>query len=253
MFEQALLPSAEKGARGLSLMASLSLQMAMVGAAFLVPLFFIEALPLVRLNRALIAPPVPPPPPHIRLVPVPANWAPPQIRAGRLYAPPRVPERVNHIVDQELPDAGAVEGSVQTAGLSGPNVVGSISTLVEQFSNRPVAAPPEPKPVAQPAPPPAPVGPVRVGGDVQTAKLIKQVKPPYPPLAKQARIQGTVKLMGVISKEGTIVQLQVLSGHPLLVQAAVDAVRQWVYRPTYLNREPVEVIAPIDVHFTLSQ
>ena len=77
--------------------------------------------------------------------------------------------------------------------------------------------------------------------------------PAYPPLAKQARVSGTVRLIGVIAKDGTMQQLQMVSGHPLLVQAALDAVRQWLYRPTLLNGQAVEVIAPIDVIFTLSQ
>ena len=88
---------------------------------------------------------------------------------------------------------------------------------------------------------------------VQMAKLINRVMPLYPPLAKSARISGVVHLIGIISKDGTIRNLQVVSGHPLLTKAAVDAVSQWVYKPTLLNNEAVEVIAPIDVNFTLSQ
>ena len=75
----------------------------------------------------------------------------------------------------------------------------------------------------------------------------------YPPLAKQARISGVVHLNAVIAKDGTIQDLKVISGHPLLIQAAMDAVRQWVYAPTLLNGEPVEVVTQIDVNFTLSQ
>jgi periplasmic protein TonB len=82
--------------------------------------------------------------------------------------------------------------------------------------------------------------------------MVRRILPVYPPLAKQARVSGTVRLQGIISKEGTIQQLQVVSGHPLLVPAAIEAVKQWIYRPTLLNGEPVEVIAPIDVNFTLS-
>src|SRR5206468_10196521 len=109
-----------------------------------------------------------------------------------------------------------------------------------------------------PPPPPvkeAPKGPSRitVGGNVQAANLVKKITPNYPPLAKQARIQGTVKFTAVISKDGTIQNLQLVSGHPLLVPAATEAVKQWVYRPTLLNGEPVEVITQIDVNFTLSQ
>jgi protein TonB len=81
--------------------------------------------------------------------------------------------------------------------------------------------------------------------------LIASPKPPYPPLARQARIQGTVKLEAVISKEGTIENLTVVSGHPLLIQAALDAVKQWRYRPTMLNGVAVEVVTTIDVNFTL--
>ena len=83
--------------------------------------------------------------------------------------------------------------------------------------------------------------------------LLKKVVPIYPSLARQARVSGTVQLIGVIAKDGTIQQLQVVGGHPLLVKAAVDAVRQWIYRPTLLNGQAVEVIAPIDVIFTLGQ
>ena len=94
---------------------------------------------------------------------------------------------------------------------------------------------------------------IRVGGNVQAANLIRQVKPNYPPLAKQARIQGTVKFNAVIAKDGTIQNLTVVSGHPMLVQAALEAVKQWLYKPTLLNGEPVEVITTIDVNFTLNQ
>jgi len=75
----------------------------------------------------------------------------------------------------------------------------------------------------------------------------------YPPLARQARIQGTVRFSAIIGKDGTIQNLQLVSGHPLLVQSATDAVKQWVYQPTQLNGEPVEVITQIDVNFTLTQ
>ena len=94
---------------------------------------------------------------------------------------------------------------------------------------------------------------VTVGGAVQSAKLIKQVVPTYPQSARQLRISGVVHLLGSIAQDGTIRRLQVLSGHPLLMQAALDAVSQWIYRPTILNGHPVEVEAPIDVIFTLSR
>ncbi len=85
------------------------------------------------------------------------------------------------------------------------------------------------------------------------ANLIRQIGPIYPPMAKQARIQGTVKFNAVIAKDGTVQNLTLQSGHPMLVQAALEAVKQWLYKPTMLNGDPVEVITTIDVAFTLSQ
>jgi protein TonB len=95
--------------------------------------------------------------------------------------------------------------------------------------------------------------PIRIGGNVQAANLIRKVQPVYPPLAKQARIQGTVRFTAIIGKDGTIQNLQLVTGHPLLVEAARSAVSQWQYKPTLLNGEPVEVVTQIDVNFTLSQ
>jgi protein TonB len=90
-----------------------------------------------------------------------------------------------------------------------------------------------------------------VGGNVQAAKLVYGPKPIYPPLARQARISGTVRLQAIIAKDGTVIELQVLSGPALLVQAATDAVRQWRYQPTLLNGEPIEVVTTVDVIFSL--
>jgi len=81
--------------------------------------------------------------------------------------------------------------------------------------------------------------------------LVHQVKPLYPPIAMQARIQGTVVLQAVIGKDGTVQDLHLISGHPMLAPAAIEAVRQWRYRPYLLNDEPVEVDTQINVNFTL--
>jgi protein TonB len=92
--------------------------------------------------------------------------------------------------------------------------------------------------------------PIKVGGNLQAGNLVKSVTPVYPPLAKAAHIQGVVRFTALIAKDGTVRNLQLVSGHPLLVQAATAAVRQWVYRPTLLNGEPMEVITQIEVNFT---
>ena len=114
-----------------------------------------------------------------------------------------------------------------------------------------------------PAPPAPPRGPItaqagsserlRVGANLQAEKLLTKITPAYPPLAKQAAVQGTVSLTVTIAGDGVVKGVQLISGHPLLVAAATDAVRQWVYRPTLLNGQPVEVVTQVDVNFTLAQ
>jgi TonB family protein len=97
------------------------------------------------------------------------------------------------------------------------------------------------------------VGRIRVGGNVQAARIRNRVQPVYPVAARQARIDGVVRLRVIIAKDGTITQMEVVSGHPLLVQAALDAVRQWVYEPTLIDGRPVEVDTVIDVFFQLNK
>jgi protein TonB len=159
-------------------------------------------------------------------------------------APREIPKQVAII--QEDPNAVLPSAASVTTGVPGgiPGVGG--------LGNLGVAPPPPP--------PPPPVKavetrkePLRVGGNVQAANLIRRVTPQYPALAKSARIQGTVRFTAIIGKDGTIQNLQLVSGHPMLVPAATEAVKQWVYKPTLLNGEPVEVITQIDVNFTLSQ
>ena len=93
---------------------------------------------------------------------------------------------------------------------------------------------------------------VRVSQGVSQGLLIHKVQPTYPPLARQARVQGTVVLQAVIGKDGTIENLRVVSGHPMLTSSALEAVKQWRYKPYYLNGEPVEVDTTINVNFTLA-
>jgi TonB family protein len=107
-----------------------------------------------------------------------------------------------------------------------------------------------------PSPPPPSGSPrqerIRVAGNVQQNNLIHKVDPVYPPLARQARIQGTVRLVAIIGRDGSVRNLELVSGHPLMVEAARQAVMQWLYKPTILNGQPVEVVTQIDVVFALS-
>jgi TonB family protein len=105
--------------------------------------------------------------------------------------------------------------------------------------------------VGQQTPPPHVEGPITVGGRVQAAKLISQTQPVYPVIARQARISGTVALAVIITPDGHVQQISVVSGHPLLRQAALDAVKEWVYQPTLLNDQPVAVSTTVDVIFSV--
>jgi len=107
--------------------------------------------------------------------------------------------------------------------------------------------------VAPPGTPPPPPDTIHVGADVQASNLVSQAPVTYPPLARAARVQGTVRFQATLSKDGHVENLQLLSGPPLLVQAAMESVRQWVYKPTLLNGQPVSVVTTIDVNFTLPQ
>jgi protein TonB len=92
---------------------------------------------------------------------------------------------------------------------------------------------------------------MRLDSEVALGRIIYKPNPEYPPLAKAARIQGKVLLEALIGKDGTVEELNVLSGHPMLVKSAMEAVRQWRYQPTRVKAEPVEVITEIDINFTL--
>ena len=147
----------------------------------------------------------------------------------------------------ETPSAGTA-GVV--SGVPGGGVGGTADSVLGSIISSSLPPPP-------PAPPPPPVKKklptkrIRVGGNVAKARLVSQVRPRYPPLARQARIQGTVKFSVVISKDGSIQKLEVMSGHPLLVPSAMAAVKQWRYEPTLLNGEAVEILTNVDVNFTL--
>lgn len=252
MFEQTFVDGTSKTRKPWTVLLSFLLQMAAIGILVLIPLIYTETLPRAMLTSSLTAPPPPPPPPP------PPQAAPPvqkvkviprQFDANRLMAPKQIPKEIAMIKEEDMPPpsagvVGGVAGGVP--GGAGGGVIGGIIGAVPSAAPPP---PPPPKVVEKPVTPQR----IRVGGNVQAANLVRKVTPVYPPLAKQARIQGTVRFTAIIGKDGTIQNLQLVTGHPLLVAAAQEAVRQWVYKPTLLNGEPVEVVTQIDVNFTLSQ
>ena len=124
----------------------------------------------------------------------------------------------------------------------------------ESTISRVAVAPPRPPPPPRPeAPNPQVATPqrIRIGGSLQEQQLIHKVEPLYPQLAREARIQGTVRFVAIIARDGHVQNLQMVSGHPLLVESARQAVAQWVYRRTLLNGQPVEVVTTVDVTFAL--
>jgi TonB family protein len=120
-------------------------------------------------------------------------------------------------------------------------------TLADEMSRQTAA------PGAPAAAPSGAISRIKVGGNVQALRIVTKVAPVYPQLAKSARVEGVVHLAAIIGQDGTMQELHSLGGPALLIQAAMDAVKQWVYAPTLLNGEPVAVETTIDVNFTLNQ
>ena len=231
-----MLLSSAPGKKAGALAVSLSAQTLAVGTLLLIPLFYTDHLPFVPLQIPRFLPATPPPPPVTKPEVTPQR----QVRsrvAGVFRSPTTIPplsQSPDIVDDAPAPDLIDARPVIPL----GPSA----------FLTQVIPPPPLPR-----VPEPEPSKPVTVTSDIQSAKLLRKVIPIYPQFAVMARVSGTVHLMGTIGKDGMIEQLQVVSGPPMLVQAAMDAVRQWVYRPTMLNNKPVEVIAPIDVIFSLSR
>jgi periplasmic protein TonB len=146
---------------------------------------------------------------------------------------------------------------VQTSGLRRCAVICAVflALLLSPGLSQSAPAPDSPKqeaPPAQEAPKPK-VMRIRIGGNVAKSQLKHKVQPQYPQEARDNRVQGTVRLHVVLSTAGKVQQLEVVSGDPILAKAALEAVRQWEYKPTLLNGEPVEVDTTVDVVFSLVQ
>jgi len=217
-----------------------------IGLMLIVPLLFTEDLPKGQLLTFLAAPPPPPPPPAAAAV----QKAVRQIQTdmlstGQLRTPTRIPQRVQMIREDEAPPpigaTGGVVGGVP-GGIPGGQLGGVIGGIVSSTSSL--------APVAKLGP----VTPqrVRISQCVTKGLCIHKVEPSYPQLARAARVQGEVVLNAIIDLNGQITNLQLVSGHPMLVPAAIEAVKQWRYRPYLLNGTPVEVETTITVIFTLS-
>ncbi len=212
------------------------------------PLAFVDELPKTQLLTFLVAPAPPPPPPPPAAAAVQKIVRQIQtdvLSSGQLRTPSRIPQKVQMIKEEDapppMPVTGGVVGGVP-GGIPGGQLGGVIGGIVSSTSN--LAAVPKLAPVTPQR--------VRISQGVTRGLLVHRVEPTYPTLAKAARVQGTVVLTAIISKEGEIENLQLVEGHPMLVPAALSAVKQWRYKPYLLNGQPVEVETTITVTFNLT-
>lgn len=236
MFEDSLMESGGRiktNQKWTGLISTL-VQLGLVGFLVLLPLIFTEALPKGQLTTWLVAPPPPPPPPPPAAPQIQHVQKVSEIVDGSLRTPSKIPKKIQMIKEEEAPaqNAGVVGGVV--GGVPGGSANGVIGGIIGSAAPPPKVATPQK---------------LRVSSGVAEGLKVHDVTPTYPQMARIAHIQGDVLLQATISKSGVIENLRGVSGHPILIQAAMDAVKQWKYKPYILNGEPVEVETTIKVQF----
>lgn len=234
MFEDSLMESAHriKARSKYWSIVALFLNSGILIALIVWPLLHPEALPKQMMAALMVAPPAPTPPPAMPKVRIKSAMV-----STELLAPSRIP-KVNKLV-QESAAPPPMEGVVEDLSSSTP---GSISSVIGSTGTGPV--------IVAPAAPPKKVS---VSFGVMAGNLLEKTVPQYPAIAKATRTQGTVVLQATISKAGLIENIRVISGPPMLQQAAADAVRSWRYKPYLLNGQPVEVETTVNVVFNLGE
>ena len=221
------------------MIATFALNGVIVAILILIPLLYPEALPKSSMTAMLTAPPPPPPPP-----PPPAQIVKPikmvsEIDAG-LHAPTKIPKKIEMVKEEAAPPP-QVAGVAGMSGMTGGSAGGVLGGVLGGMGAAPT---PVVKAVEKPK------GPARISGGVMAGSIITKTQPVYPPIAKAAHVSGTVTLHAIISKTGAIENLTVISGPQMLVSAAMDAVKQWKYKPYLLNGEPTEVDTTVQVNFS---
>ncbi len=255
MFEQMLLPTGHTHQGRNTVLVFLVQALVVSFVVVMIPLIFTAQLPKIELATELTAPPLPTspalPPPPAAAYRAPKTPATAKLIVPRRFVPPELvaPKTIPQLpaMDASAPPAlttspGGVLGGV-TGGIPGGPLGGTLGGQIGSIA--------PPAPIAPPAKAASAPASIRVGGQVQAARLTHEVQPVYPAIARQARISGTVRLSAMIAPNGTVEDLHVVSGNPLLVDAAVNAVKQWIYKPTYLNGKAVQVLTDVDVRFTL--
>jgi len=236
MFEDSLMESGGRiktNQKWTGLVSTL-VQLGLVGFLVLLPLIFTEALPKGQLTTWLVAPPPPPPPPPPAAPQIQHVQKVSEIVDGALRTPSKIPKKVQMIEHEDAPQQNAgVTGGV-VGGVPGGSSNGVIGGIIGSAAPPPKVAAPQK---------------LRVSSGVADGLKVHDVQPQYPQMARIAHIQGDVLLQATISKNGVIENLRAVQGHPILIQAAMEAVKQWKYKPYILNGEPVEVETTIKVQF----
>jgi periplasmic protein TonB len=225
-----------RGKRAARTGVALALQIAIVGTLLLLPLFFTEGLDLYKMNTALlIAPPPPaaPPPPVAHVQSVTPK---PTLMKAQLTAPTVIPKKISAAAPQ-------APAPPSIAGVQG-GVVGGVGDVLGGA----VAGPPPPPPAAVEKP----KGPIRIYSGMKEPQLLYSPPVVYSPIAKAAHVSGTVVLEAVIDEKGNVTQVHVISGPPLLLQSALNAVSGRRYAPTILDGQPVSIRLNVRVDFRLS-
>ena len=232
-------------------LGAMGFHVAIVAALIIVPLYTTGTIHLSQFQEIpLVAPPpplAPPPPPPAG--PVAPHIVRPKAKLNytlqKLTVPTAIPKKIasgSDNVAEAAPDLGGVPGGVP-GGVLGGAIGGVVGGVLGGTGTAVPAPPPASRPVKKV---------VRVGGGVKAPRLTYSVDPVYPPLARETRIWGTVLIDAIIDEHGNVVQAHVVSGHPLLLDAALKAVLQWKYEPTTLNGQPVSVELQVQVHFRLN-
>ena len=227
--------------------AATALHIVILATLIIVPLFTTETIQLRNYEETpLVTSPAPPPPPP----PAAGRAVAPHITSkrsnltytlGKVTAPTAIPKTVSLDNAAAAPNLGGVEGGVP-GGVPGGQLGGSLGGVIGGTGTS-VPIPPPRQPAAKRI--------VRVGSHIKAPRQTYSVQPEYPPLARQAHVSGTVVVDAVLDEHGNVVGAHALSGHPLLIPAALRAVLQWKYEPTLLNGTPVAVEMEVTVHFKL--
>ena len=246
LFSDSLLDvSSGRGRRRWSSLVAYAIEAVLIAGAVVLPLWSTQALPRLTAIYSMVGPPVGLPPksqpgPTHR----PHTQVPPTTDPMLLVQPPRIPPSIDMTPDPPAPEADGPPGLYVPGGTGDPRSAGT---------GLPPGLLPPPAPAPKPAPPKPTISRINVSRGVSQGYLLRQVQPVYPAIARTARLEGTVVLTAVISREGAVEGLHAVSGPPMLIGAAIDAVRQWRYRPYLLNGLPVEVETQITVNFYLGK